>query len=237
MSWQVELRLSFAHFSLSVTLEGESTPVALIGPNGSGKTTLLRTIVGAYKPAYGQIRVGNNTLLDTQRGLDLPPEERRVGYVPQGYGLFPHLTVEENVAFGLKGSTKRERLARAQEWLSRFGCSHLVGRLPEALSGGERQRVALARATIIEPQLLLLDEPLAALDVSARRKMRTTLSDDLARHNTPIIIATHDRRDLDALCERAYVIEAGNIVQSGPIQELREQPATPFVEEFFDISP
>ena len=223
---------------LDVSMEGGDEPVTLIGPNGSGKTTLLRTIAGAHRPDGGVIRIDNADVFDSAAGIDLPPEDRRVGYVPQGYGLFPHLSVLDNVAFGWRArsprATMQERRAGALLLLSRVDCAHLTDRRPLGLSGGEQQRVALARALAVEPRMLLLDEPLAALDAQARRAVRNYLAEHLAERSGPALVVSHDLRDVRALGGPVCVIESGRIVQRGFPDELAARPATDFVEAFFE---
>lgn len=238
MHWSVTVEVRAGSFDLNATIEGDGTPVLLIGPNASGKTTLLRVIAGAYQPASGRIRVGDRVLYDSNRGICLTPEKRRVGYVPQGYGLFPHLSVVENVAFGLAAirpkPPRADRLATAARTLARIECGHLSRRLPPTLSGGEKQRVALARALLPEPDLLLLDEPLAAMDTAARRRFRGYLARHLAERDTPAIVVTHDVRDVHALGQpTVYALEAGSVVQHGTPEELTAHPATDFLAEFF----
>ena len=176
-------------FNLDAEVRGDLDPVVLIGPNGSGKTTLLRVVSGAYLPLGGRIRVGERVLYDSRDQVCLAPEERRVGYVPQGYGLFPHLTVLENVAFGRSSSRvrnhRRDRRAAAAAILAEMECGHLSGRHPATLSGGEKQRVALARALLPDPDMLLLDEPLAAMDAAARRDFRAYLAGSPCRSEGP----------------------------------------------------
>ncbi len=250
VSWTVSLKASAGAFALDVHLAGAEVPVVVIGPNGSGKTTLLRAIAGALVPERGQIRVGARRLFDSDDGTSIAPEERRVGYVPQGYGLFPHLNVLDNVAFGLaarrqsqrtSGRTRGKRISRnrrrdiAAEVLAEVECEHLARRYPATLSGGEKQRVALARALAAAPDMLLLDEPLAAMDVAARRDMRNYLGRYLSKHRRPAIVVTHDPRDVRVLRPAAvYALEAGRVVQSGPPALLASVPATAFVAEFFD---
>ncbi|MEL6349864.1 MAG: ATP-binding cassette domain-containing protein [Myxococcota bacterium] len=230
MSWQVQLRMRRGDLFLNVELDGDMQSTAIIGPNGAGKSTVLRTIAGAIRPDFGRIRVGERLLLDTASGVFAPPEVRQIGYVPQGHGLFPHLSVVDNVAFGRPGDR-----AAALETLSGLGCAHLAERMPAGLSGGERQRVALARALMVAPQLLLLDEPLAALDATARRRTRRFLAAHLRRQSVPAIVVTHDVRDVVALDAVVIAIEGGRVVQRGPAALLRQAPATPFVAEFFDV--
>ncbi len=224
---------------LDVRLEGGPRAVALVGPNGAGKTTVLRTIAGAHRPARGAIRVGDQVLFDSRRGTNLPPEERRVGYVPQGYGLFPHLRVLDNVRFGLSGAGGRGNgdRATALAMLERMGADHLARRWPATLSGGERQRVALARALVTEPRILLLDEPLAALDAAARRTLRRRLAERLLERAVPALVVTHDIHDIVALDADVCVIEAGRIVQRGSAAALAARPATEFVAEVFGPPP
>lgn len=237
MSWQIQIRMQLGELELDVELSGDATPVALVGPNGSGKTTLLRTIAGAYRPATGAIQLGDRTLFDSGREIDIPPEERRVGYVPQGSGLFPHLTAIDNVAFGLLSHTppiaRDARRQAAAKLLQRMDCAQLAARYPAALSGGEQQRVALARALMTEPQMLLLDEPLSALDARARRAVRTFLAEHLREHRGPALVVTHDLRDIRALDAHVYVIDEGKIAQHGTVAELAEHPATELVTELF----
>jgi ABC-type sulfate/molybdate transport systems ATPase subunit len=224
---------------LDVDLRGGDAPVALIGPNGSGKTTLLRTIAGAHRPDDGAIRLGDREVFDAARGIDLPPEARHVGYVPQGYGLFPHLSVLDNVAFGwaarMPGTTRTQRRDRARVQLAELECQHLAPRAPATLSGGEQQRVALARALTVEPRILLLDEPLAALDARARRAIRGFLARYFAERGGAALVVSHDARDVQELGVEVHVMEEGRIVQSGSPDQLTARPATEFVAAFFDV--
>jgi ABC-type sulfate/molybdate transport systems ATPase subunit len=154
-----------------------------------------------------------------------------VGYVPQGFGLFPHLRAVDNVAFGLAGRKDRRRVARSL--LEDLGIAAVADRMPRDLSGGERQRVALARALVLDPELLLMDEPLSALDAASRRRMRSFLAVHLEERQRPAIIVTHDVRDVMALGGDVHVLEGGRIVQQGTAEDLREDPGTDFVAEFF----
>lgn len=234
MSWSVHLKLSLASFRLEVDLSTNGGPITLIGPNGSGKTTLLRAIAGAHSPESAKLEIAGRSLMNTQAGIDLPPEERRVGYVPQGFGLFPHLSALENVAFAAPASlasSERRDLARKQ--LAEFELTPLEARLPETLSGGEKQRVALARALLTEPDILLLDEPLSALDAGARRRVRSQLFDRIRRDKAAILV-THDIRDARALGAPVFALEEGRVVQHGSIDELSASPKSDFIAEFFN---
>ncbi len=239
--WRVCVKAKVGALELDVDLRGDEAPLALTGPNGSGKTVLLRIISGAVKPTHGEIEVGGTALFSSSHGIDLSSEERCVGYVPQGYGLFPHLSVIDNVAFGLStGRRRRPRASRrraAQAMLEELGCAQLAERLPQRLSGGEQQRVALARALVIEPAMLLLDEPLSALDAGARRRVRSFLVRRLRALGRPCIVVTHDARDVAALGARVCVLERGRIVQQGALASLRSAPVNDFVAEFVGNDP
>lgn len=232
MTWAARLRVRRGDFLLDVDLGGPAGPLVLVGPNGSGKTTLLRALAGAARPDDGVVRVGDRVLLDA--ATDVPIEQRGVGYVPQGYGLFPHLSVRDNVAFGLaaRGVPPAERSERVARILDELGCDGLIDRSPRTLSGGEQQRVALARALVLAPRLLLLDEPLAALDATTRRAVRSFLATRLRAFGGPSLLVTHDARDAAALDAEVVVLERGRVVQRGRLESLRAAPATDFVAEF-----
>ncbi len=234
MSLVVRITAPMGAETLDVAFEAPAGPLAIIGPNGSGKTTLLRALVGAVKPRAGRIEADGDVLFDADAGVDRPIEQRRVAYVPQGYGLFPHLSVLDNVAFGLDGG-RDERRVRARAMLDTFDCGHLAARRPRRLSGGEQQRVALARALVTEPRLLLLDEPLSALDASVRRVVRALLAERLRALGRPSIVVTHDVRDVAALDAPVCVLDGGRVIQRGPLAALRAAPANAFVAEFVGV--
>jgi molybdate transport system ATP-binding protein len=208
-------------FELDVELSVGGETVALVGPSGAGKTTVLRAIAGLRRPDRGRIALGERAWFDATAGVDLPPERRSVGLVFQEYALFPHLTVRANVAFG--GAT------RADELLERFGIARLAGVKPANLSGGERQRVALARALARDPEVLLLDEPLSALDAHTRAVVRGQLQDLLRELGLPSLLVTHDFGDAAALADRIGVVIDGRLRQLGAAHELIEHPADAFV--------
>ncbi|HEX9415526.1 MAG TPA: ABC transporter ATP-binding protein [Gaiellaceae bacterium] len=220
----VEIGTPLRSFRLELALELGSGTTALAGPSGAGKTTTLRAIAGLFSPERGRIEADGQAWFDSSDGTDLPPERRSVGLVFQDYALFPHLTVADNVAYGGR--------ARVQELLERLGISQLARARPGELSGGERQRVAIARALAREPKLLLLDEPLAALDVSTRARVRGELRELLRQLALPTLVVAHDFADAAALGERIVVLDRGRIVQEGTAAELIAQPAGPFVAEF-----
>jgi molybdate transport system ATP-binding protein len=243
MVWQVRLEARLREFTLNVELGGGNVPLAVIGPNGSGKTSILRMIAGVATPNAGLVELDGCTLFDSTRRINLPPEQRRVGYVPQGYGLFPHLSVLDNVVFGLRARaslahtrhTANAASERAATVLAALGCEDLVQVRVRELSGGERQRVALARALVIEPRMLLLDEPIAALDVTVRRSVRLFLAQHLKAHACPAVITTHDVRDVVTLGCNVCVLERGQVVQTGSLEQLRRAPVNAFVAEFIGL--
>ena len=216
----VDVTSTLRDFSLTVSLAGRS--LALVGPSGAGKSTILRCIAGLRRPEAGSIRVGAVVLFDHAAGVDLPPERRGVGMVFQEYALFPHLTVRGNVAYG--------GTERVDELLERFRIAHLADARPRALSGGERQRVALARALARDPQVVLLDEPLAALDADTRIAVRDELAAILTGLAIPRLVVTHDLDDAEALADEIVVLERGRVVQAGSAGSLAAAPASPFVE-------
>ena len=215
--------------SLEVAFE-TAAPLALLGPNGAGKSTLLRCVLGVLRPDAGRITLGARVLFDSAAGVDVPAEARRLGFVPQDHGLFPHLSVAGNVGFGvpvaLRGSERRARIAH---WLERLGITALADRRPASLSGGERQRVALARALAAEPAALLLDEPLASLDVPARRALRGLLAEVLRDSGVPALVVTHDFADVRALGGEVAVLEAGRLVRRDTPAGLAAAPGGDFV--------
>ena len=235
MVWDVQIKAALGSFSTELTFTSSAPQLCVIGPNASGKTSLLKIMIGVYPGVLGHIRVAGASLLESSNDLSLAVEERNVAYVPQGYGLFPNQTVLENVAFGLDRTIPQiERWHRALHQLERLEAVALAARLPGALSGGEQQRVALARALVTQPRALFLDEPLSALDVAARRQTRTFLMEHLQKSATPAIVVTHDLRDVLALDFPVLVLQDGQVVQSGTVNELTENPINDFVAEFFD---
>jgi len=232
---EVDLTGRIGPLVVQARFESRAGPITLVGPNGAGKTSLLLMILGVLRPESGRIAAAGVLFFDRTAGLELRVEERRLGYVPQDYALFPHLNVLHNVAFGMRrtGWGKHSaRLERARALLSDFGLGELSESYPGRLSGGEQQRVALVRALASEPRALLLDEPLSALDAGARREVRAFLAAHLKRLEIPAVVVTHDRDDARAVGEHIVVLEAGRIVQVGSLGELRAQPATTFVEQF-----
>jgi molybdate transport system ATP-binding protein len=236
---RIEARVGALQIDLQ--LDTGPGPLVVIGPNGAGKTSLLLLILGVSPVERGRIEVGGTPLVDTATGIDVPLEHRRLGYVPQDYALFPHLTVRENVAFALESAREEpdrsKRLQRVAAGLGDLGITALADRRTRSLSGGEKQRVALARALCVQPHALLLDEPLAALDVHARREVRAFLSRYLRDLGLPTLVVTHDAADARQLGSQIVVLEAGRITQRGAWADLVRAPASKFVEEFVATVP
>jgi molybdate transport system ATP-binding protein len=227
----VEVQGIAGALAIDVAFRTADTPLVIVGPNGAGKTRALMMILGASRPARGRVTLDGRPLYDGSRAVDVPIEARRIGFLPQRYGLFPHLDVLSNVAFGVAGAPRAERLRLAHRTLEEVDAAALAARRPAELSGGETQRVALARALAARPRALLLDEPLAALDVSIRRDMRRFLAARLRAWSIPTVVVTHDRADAEALEGDVVVLEHGKVSQRGRLADLAAAPATPFVQE------
>lgn len=212
--------------------------LALVGPNGAGKSTLLAVLAGLLRPIRGRVRLAGRDLDLVERGLHRPPAERGVGLVFQDGLLFPHLSAIENVAFPLRarGRPAREARALARDWLERLGIGSRTEARPGALSGGEAQRVALARALVAEPRLLLLDEPLSALDLRARREIRGLIGEVLANFEGVSLLVTHDPVEALTLADRLVILEAGRVSQIGSPAELRDAPRTPYAAELVGLN-
>lgn len=198
-------------FELRLKLALCNEVLALLGENGSGKTTTLKAIAGLVTPDEGYIRIGDEVVFDSRRGINLPPQQRNVGLVFQELALFPHLSVYENIAFGLRArgysSTRLEEEVGAM--MHTLGLEELRSHMPGELSGGQKQRVALARALVVKPKLLLLDEPFSALDSGSRRRIRREIKAILERVSIPTILVTHDFEDAEILAERVCIIAEG----------------------------
>lgn len=223
----VALRLSVAdgtrRFDLSASFATDAGFVALYGPSGSGKSLSLQAMAGLLRPDAGHVRIGGRTLFDAQARVNLPPPARRIGYLFQHYALFPHLSVRENVAFGLT-SWRQRRLSAAQQahvdgLLESFGLAAMAASRPATLSGGQQQRVALARALACQPELLLLDEPFAALNPMLRDELRGELRQVCRRAGIPALMITHDVEDVLALAEVCFVYDEGRIVRQVDLRD------------------
>lgn len=239
MSLDARVQLGRGDFSLDLSLDAaDGDTIGLLGPNGSGKSTTLRCLAGLDAPQTGRIDIAGVTVVDTTRGIDLPPEQRSVGFVFQDYLLFPHMSVLDNVAFGLRarGEARRSAERRAREWLDRLEIGDLASRKPGRLSGGQAQRVALARALVIEPDLLLLDEPLAALDAGTRASVRSLLRRHLADFHGAVVMVTHDPMDAMVLADRVVVLEDGHAVQAGTPGDVARRPESSYVAQLVGVN-
>ena len=234
----VRIRRQLGEIVLRLDLQLGPGVTALVGPSGAGKSTALRLVAGLLKPDAGTIRLGETLLDDTARRYHLPPGRRDIGLLFQEYALFPHLSVAENVAYGLRARRVpgADRRARVTTILERLRIGSLAGERPGRLSGGQRQRVALARALVTGPRALLLDEPLAALDVQTRARVRAELRAVLADLAIPTLLVTHDYADAVVFRERIVILVAGEVVQDGSHEELLARPRSRFVADFTGIN-
>lgn len=234
MSLDARVVVERDRFTLDAAVSvGNGETLAVLGPNGAGKTTLLRALAGLVPITKGAISLDGTVLDDPARDVFVAPERRPVGFVFQDYLLFPNMSVIENVAFGLRarGTARDAARTRATELLEWVGLGEHAEKKPGAISGGQAQRVALARAMAVSPRLLLLDEPLAALDVTTRRSVRADLSRLLNGVDSARILVTHDPRDARVLADRMVIVENGRVVQSGTFDTIAANPATPYVHE------
>ena len=237
MSLRLQFGVTRGDLDLQVDLTiapGET--LALVGQNGAGKTTCLHAVAGLLTVDHGVIALGDTLLDDAERGTFVPPEQRAVGVLFQDHLLFPHLTALDNVAFGLRARGRADARAVAAAWLARVDLADKAAALPRQLSGGQAQRVALARALATEPRVLLLDEPLAAVDASARQSLRRLLRDHLRAFAGPRIVVTHDPLDAFALADRIAVLEAGRVVQCGDAAALSSRPRTRYVADLVGLN-
>jgi ABC-type sulfate/molybdate transport systems ATPase subunit len=228
---EVSIRHRLTRLDLDVELHVGDETLGLIGPSAAGKTSVLRAVAGLWRPASGRILCGGRTLFDRERGVDVPPEGRGIGLVFQDGALFPHLSVAQNVAFGVRrrGRSSTERRSSVAALLDRFGLMSVASSMPGELSGGERQRVALARAVASDPKVLLLDEPVSALDPVSRAHITAELDAHLRALRLPTILVSHDFADVAGLASRVAVIEAGSVLQEGSPAELVQGPRSEFV--------
>ena len=239
MSLEAAVELRLGTLTLDVELAvGDGELVVLLGPNGAGKTTLLRALAGLAPVDRGRVVLDGAVLEDTATRTWVPTERRPVGFVFQDYLLFPHLSALENVAFGLRarGVGRAEARRRAAAWLERVDLAAAAGARPRALSGGQAQRVALARALVSEPRLLLLDEPLAALDAATRTEVRRDLRRHLAGFDGTRLLVTHDPLEAMALADRLVVLEGGRVTQTGSPAQVSQRPRSGYVAELVGVN-
>ena len=223
------LRSGGDEFLLRSRFSTTDQTLVLFGPSGSGKTLTLQAIAGMLDPDEGYIRINGTPLFDNKSGINIPARDRKIGYVFQDYALFPHLTVRENIGFGLKplfGKLNKAGDKRVAELVDAFGLSGVSEQKPGALSGGQQQRTALARALATSPDLLLLDEPFSALDQPLRAKMRRELSRTRQRFNIPMIMVTHDSDDVEAFAESVIVYRNGSVADIHSAREIAKSGAS-----------
>ncbi|HEY8491152.1 MAG TPA: ABC transporter ATP-binding protein [Dehalococcoidia bacterium] len=232
---EVRLVKALPGFRLDVAFSAGQELVTLFGPSGAGKSLTLRCIAGVLRPDAGRVAAGGQVLLDTAAGIDVPPQRRRVGYVPQRFALFPHLTAAENVAYGVREGDARARRALVRELLEEVGLAGLEDRRPRELSVGQQQRVALARAVAIRPRVLLLDEPFSALDGGLRASLRETVAAVHRRWGLTTVLVTHDLAEAFTLGTRMVLVDGGRVLQEGSREEAFYRPRTRRAAELLGV--
>jgi len=231
MTLAVAVRKRLADFTLDVTFDAEPGVTIVFGESGSGKTTLLRCVAGVTRPDGGRIAIGERVLFDSERRVEVPPARRRVGFVFQQLALFPHLSARENIAYGLAHLPAPERQTRIDAVAQSFRIAHLLDRRPARISGGERQRVGLARSLVGDPEMLLLDEPLSALDHATQSRIIADLLAWNEARQIPVLYVTHSQREVFALGRRVLLIEEGRIIADGQPQDVMNAPSHERVAE------
>lgn len=221
----VKIKKAFPHFLLDVSFTVEKGITAILGPSGSGKSLTLQCLAGLETPDEGVIALNGRPFFDAVQRVNVKPKERKIGYMFQNYALFPHLTVKQNIAFGLKGKPKAEVEEKVEKMLKNIGLERYKDRYPAELSGGQQQRVALARALIIEPDVLLLDEPFSAVDPYMKETLEQQLLTFIKEHFTGVaLLVTHNLEEADRLCDRWIIYDKGSVIQSGAKEELLARP-------------
>lgn len=239
MTLEARFKASVSEFPIDFAMTAEAgETIALLGPNGAGKTSVLRALAGLLPLDEGRIILDETVLDDVAARVHVSPEQRPIGVVFQHYLLFPHLSVADNIAFGLRarGSSRADASRQAAEWIERLDLREYAGRRPDALSGGQAQRVALARAMAIKPRLLLLDEPMAALDASTRVHLRRELRRQLSGYPGVRLLVTHDPVEALAMADRLLVMEGGRVVQEGLSDEVTQRPRSSYVADLAGVN-
>jgi len=231
---EIDIQSSLRDFELQVSLKvAEGEILMLMGENGCGKTTILNSVAGLFSPQQGEVVLDGRILYDTKERINLPPAERKVGYVFQNYALFPHMTVFDNVAFGLRSQRipRHEVENRVKEQLETFGLWDIRQARAFQISGGQKQRTALARALAIKPELLLLDEPLSALDIMKQAAMRRELQERVKDCGVPSVMVTHDTRDVAQIGDRVCLLERGKVIRSSSAEDISTWGVGALVED------
>ena len=236
MGLSLELHKKVDGFTLEVAWAIQEELVVLFGYSGAGKTMTLQMIAGLMKPDLGFIRLNEQILFDSRTGIDVPPQDRSIGYVFQDLALFPHMTVRGNILYGAKGLGKKEQQEKAEEMIESFHLEGLGDKKPSEISGGQRQRVALARAIIRRPKMLLLDEPFSALDHPLRLEMHQYLTGAARKYKIPVIMVTHDLIEASKLGDKIIIYSGGRVTQAGTPAEVRNNPIIREAKKFYDSS-
>lgn len=224
MALEVQIEKQLTSYTLSLDFSCNAEPLAVLGPSGAGKSMTLRCIAGLERPDHGRITLGGSVLFDSSKHVSLPSRTRHIGLLFQHYALFPHMTVAENIAFGIAGLPEAERSARVQKQIAQTHLAGLESRYPREISGGEQQRVALARALAIEPEALLLDEPLSALDTHLRNQIERQLIETLAEFRRPALFVTHNMEEAYRIATNLLVLSKGRVAAIGPKEEIFRHP-------------
>ncbi len=233
---EASIQHRLGEFALEVTLSVDRGQIlGLFGPSGSGKTLTLRAIAGLERPSGGRVALHGREVFDAARRVWAPPHRRRISYVPQEYGLFPHLLVRQNISFGIQKLDEAGRAGRVEALLETMDMAGLGDHYPSQLSSGQRQRVALARALAAGPEVLLLDEPFSALDQHLRRGLRKEIGALRDRSGTPMVLVTHDWEDVVSLCDRVVVLENGRTVSEGTPLDLLRRPSGEFLSRSIQV--
>jgi len=226
MTFTVDILKKLPGFELQVALNSGRETIGVLGASGSGKSMLLRAIAGLVTPDAGRIRINGTTFYDSAQRISLPPRDRKVGFLFQNYALFPHLSLKDNIAFGLDSLNPGERQQRVSRLLERFHLTDMAHRLPSQISGGQQQRTALARALAVEPEILLLDEPFSALDDHLRSQMIVEMHDFLREFQGCAILVTHNREEAYRLCDRIAILKGGRVEAFDEKHRLFQSPPT-----------
>ena len=232
---RADIRTLVGSFDLAVDLAVDREITVLYGHSGAGKTLTLEAIAGLLTPREGRIELHDQVVFDSASGINVAPQRRNLGYLVQSYALFPHLTVAQNIAYGIGHLSRAERRGRVEEISGMFGLQDLLDRRPARISGGQAQRVALARALVRQPRVLLLDEPFAAVDSSIRRTLRRELRQLAQRLDLSVVMVTHDLTEAYNVGDRLAVIDRGRVLQAGPRDDVFHRPATARTAELLGV--